>query len=171
MKSIFEIIETVCIAFVLIAGLIMLGIRPVTVDGISMNNTLVDDDRLIISNFMYTPEVGDIVVIDQNTIFQKPIIKRVIAVEGDTIKIDYSTGDVYLNDALLIENYILEKINPSDKENIEMIIPEGHIFVMGDNRNNSEDSRVAALGAVSNNLILGEVLLRIYPLESFGIVY
>ncbi len=170
MKNIYETIETICIAFVLMAGLIMLGVRPVTVDGVSMDNTLSDNDRLIISNFFYTPEVGDIVVIDQNTIFEKPIIKRVIAVGGDTIKIDYSTGDVYVNDILLNEPYILEKINPSEKNNIELLVPDGHVFVMGDNRNNSDDSRLPQLGTVSHNLILGEVLLRIYPLESFGTV-
>ncbi len=171
MKNIYETIETICIAFVLMTGLIMLGVRPVTVDGISMESTLFDDDRLIISNFFYTPEKGDIVVIDQNTIFEKPIIKRVIAVGGDTIQIDYATGDVYVNEVLLNEPYIYEKIYPSDKNNIELVVPDGHVFVMGDNRNNSDDSRLPQLGTVSHNLILGEVLLRIYPFESFGMVY
>ncbi len=166
MKTIFEILETICIAIIFISIFVILGIRPVTVTGISMSNTLQDGDRVIISNLMYEAQKGDIVVVDKNNYFDKPIIKRVIATEGDKVFIDYSTGDVYVNDELLDEDYIYEKITPSNKENLDIIVPDGHVFLLGDNRNNSGDSRQS--GTFDEALLLGEVMFRYYPLSQFG---
>ena len=169
-KEIYETAESVIIAFLVIAVLILFFFRVVSVDGDSMLPNLHHGDRIITTNFFYNPEKGDIVVVDKNTNYGKPLIKRVIADEGDKIFIDYSTGDVFVNDEKISENYIFEKINVQNKENVEMIVPDGYLFVMGDNRNNSMDSRDSAIGIINEKNILGKALLQIYPLNSLGVV-
>ena len=169
-KEIYETAESVIIAFLVIAVLILFFFRVVSVEGDSMLPNLHNGDRIITTNFFYNPEKGDIVVVDKNTNYGKPLIKRVIADEGDKIFIDYSTGDVFVNDEKLSENYISERINIQDRENIEMIVPDGYLFVMGDNRNNSMDSRDSAIGIINEKNILGKALLQIYPLNKLGVV-
>ena len=169
-KDIYEIAESVIISFIVITVLILFFFRAVSVDGDSMLPNLHNGDRIITTNFLYNPEKGDIVVIDKNTNYGKPLIKRVIADEGDKIFIDYSTGDVYVNDEKISESYIFEKINTVDKENINTVIPEGYIFVMGDNRNNSLDSRDPSIGIINEKNILGKALFQIYPFNSIGVV-
>lgn len=170
MKDIYETAECIIIAFVVIAALILFVFRSVSVYGDSMLPNMHDGDRLITTNFLYTPDKGDVVVVDKNTNYGKPLIKRVIATEGDKIFIDYSTGDVYVNDEKLSEEYIYEKIAVQEKENINMVVPKGYVFVMGDNRNDSLDSRDPAIGLVNEKNILGKALLQIYPLSDIGVV-
>ena len=170
MKDIYETAECIIIAFVIIVVLILFVFRAVSVDGNSMLPNLHHGDRIITTNFLYTPEKGDVVVVDKNTNYGKPLIKRVIAAEGDKIFIDYRTGDVYVNDEKLSEAYIYEKIAVQEKENINIVVPEGYVFVMGDNRNNSLDSRDSAIGLVNEKNILGKALLQIYPLKDIGVV-
>lgn len=170
MKDIYEAAESIIVAFVIIAVLILFCFRAVSVDGGSMLPNLEDGDRIITTNFFYTPENGDIVVVDKNTNYGKPLIKRVIAAAGDKIFVDYSTGDVYVNDEKLSENYIYEKIRVQDKENIDMIVPKGYLFVMGDNRNDSLDSRDSAIGLINEKNILGKALFQIYPISDIGVV-
>lgn len=167
-KDIYETFESIMVSLVVITLIIVFAFRAVSVDGDSMLPNLHDQERLITTNLFYTPEKGDIVVLDKNNALGKPLIKRVIATEGDTIRIEYKTGDVYVNDELLIEDYILEKINPADKSDLEMTIKEGYVFVMGDNRNDSTDSRSEAIGQVNTKNILGKAMFRIYPFNSIG---
>ena len=167
-KDIYETFESIMVSLVVITLIIVFAFRAVSVDGDSMLPNLHDQERLITTNLFYTPEKGDIVVLDKNNALGKPIIKRVIATEGDTIRIEYKTGDVYVNDELLIEEYILEKINPADKADLEMTIKEGYVFVMGDNRNDSTDSRSEVIGQVNTKNILGKAMFRIYPFDSIG---
>ena len=167
-KDIYETFESIMISLVVITLIIVFAFRAVSVDGDSMLPNLHDQERLITTNLFYTPEKGDIVVLDKNNALGKPLIKRVIATEGDTIRIDYKTGDVYVNDELLIEDYILEIINPADKSDLEMTIKEGYVFVMGDFRNDSTDSRSEVIGQVNTKNILGKAMFRIYPFNSIG---
>lgn len=167
-KDIYETCESIIISLLVIAFVIVFAVRTVAVDGDSMLPNLHDGERLITTNLFYTPEKGDIVVIDKNNALGKPIIKRVIATEGDTIRIDYTTGDVYLNGELLVEDYIYEKIEATTADGIEMTVKEGFVFVMGDNRNNSQDSRISVIGQVNTKNILGKALFRIYPFDSIG---
>ncbi|MBQ5782195.1 MAG: signal peptidase I [Oscillospiraceae bacterium] len=170
MKGIYDTVESIIISFIVITVLILFVFRAVSVDGGSMLPTLKNGDRIITTNLFYTPEKGDIVVIDKNTSYGKPLVKRVIATEGDRILIDYSTGDVFVNDEKLSEDYILEKIDIQDTENLEITVTKGFVFVMGDNRNNSTDSRDADVGLINTKNILGKAVLRIYPFSEIGAI-
>ncbi|MCM1418973.1 MAG: signal peptidase I [Bacteroides sp.] len=171
------------LAIILIFALLT---RLSTVDGDSMLPTLHDGERLLVTNFLYTPAHNDIVVLWADGLFNemtdsygKAIVKRVIGVAGDTLRIDFAEGVVYRNDVPLeheIADEILYEdghaINDYTRERLDfyesVTIPEGYIFVMGDNRNNSTDSRDRRVGLVNVNDVIGRAYLRITPLERFG---
>ena len=143
--------------------------RLVAVDGSSMYPTLVDKDYLVLeSNFLYrNVNQGDIVVLKVDY-FDKPIVKRVIATGGQTVDIDFDLGIVYVDGEALDESYTFEPTYRSYLEigeglDYPVTVPEGSVFVLGDNRNHSADSRYAPLGCVDESRILGRVLLRILP--------
>jgi signal peptidase I len=157
--------------------------RSITVDGESMMNTLQNNDRVLSTNFFYTPSRGDIVVLEADRIpnqatmnYGEPIIKRVIALEGDTIKFDFENGQVFLKKAgetefeLLDEDYIaaptVAKLDRHSGE--EHVVPEHCVFVMGDNRNRSLDSRSLMLGDVDTDLIMGRAFVRLFPIKNFA---
>lgn len=147
--------------------------RLVGVDGESMIPTLYDKDYLILeSNFLYRAddiERGDVVVLKVETdAIDKPIVKRVIATEGQTVDIDFETGEVTVDGKILIEPYIYELTYESYAEyglslDYPVTVPKGHIFVMGDDRNHSADSRYAPIGCVSTDSVLGKVLFLVFP--------
>ncbi len=168
MNKIYDIVESVCSALLIVAILMLFVFRVVTVSGSSMENTLIENDRIIVTKLFYTPEKGDIIVTDSSNSLAKPLVKRIIAVGGDKIKVDFSTGSVYVNDELLEEEYIKEPMRTEDKNNIEIIVPEGYVFLMGDNRNVSLDSRSADVGPVSEKCILGKAIFRFMPFSKIG---
>ena len=146
--------------------------RIITVDGDSMLPTLHDKDLMILRSIGYTPEQGDIVVLtkDFNQYQDQPIVKRVIAVGGQTIRIDYDESKVYVDGVALDEPYILEPIMLRRSDGIEeMTVPEGSVFVMGDNRNGSSDSRLVELGAIDNRYILGKVVTVLFSPYKWGL--
>ncbi|HBF2930519.1 signal peptidase I [Clostridioides difficile] len=159
-----DIIVTVIlsvIAFLLISSVI----RLTTVMGHSMDQTLYDGEKLIISKIAYNkedPKYKDVVVIKRSDLNVKYIIKRVIAVEGDTLKI--INNKLYINDKLIEENYINEKMQTSD---LEIKIPKDKIFVMGDNRNNSIDSRSSIIGLIDQKDIEGKVIFNLSQFKKF----
>ncbi len=133
------------------------------VDGPSMRPTLQHEERLVVNKFIYyvrDPKKGEVVIFRYPRDPSRDFIKRVIATAGDTIEI--KEGRVYVNDQLLREDYILEKTRT---EYPKVTIPEGTIFVMGDNRNNSEDSRFPDVGFVPLNLVKGEAVLVFWPVD------
>lgn len=146
------------------------GVRLIRVDGRSMQPTLLDGERLVISSWKYTAEPGDIVVIDSHTSYGKPLVKRVIATGGDTVDIDFEKGVVYVNGSALVEPYTAEPTYLEETVVFPITVPEGCIFVLGDNRNNSKDSRSADIGCVDERDVLGKVLLRLMPVNRFGVV-
>lgn len=182
----YEYIETFCYALALMMVLFLFVFRYVSVDGDSMKDTLHNEDKLIISNLFYTPETGDIVVINPENHGgdAEPIIKRVIATEGQTVLIDYKNWAVYVDGVKLDEPYIEAARKASIMEtgnlfvgmNVSNVpeymqtftVGEGMVFVMGDNRNHSKDSRDASYGEMGVNRILGRVIIRISP--DFGFV-
>ena len=133
------------------------------VDGPSMRPTLQHEERLVVSKFIYkirNPEKGEILIFRYPRDPSRDFIKRVIAVGGDTIEI--KEGRVYVNDQMLKEDYILEKTRT---EYPKVTVPEGTVFVMGDNRNNSDDSRFADVGFVPLDLIKGKAMLIFWPFD------
>lgn len=135
------------------------------VDGPSMRPTLESEERLVVNKFIYrfrAPEKGEVLVFQYPRDPSRDFIKRVIATPGDTVEI--REGRVLVNDQLLTEDYILEKTR---SEYPKSTVPEGRIFVMGDNRNNSEDSRFADVGFVPYDLIKGKAILVFWPISQY----
>ena len=165
----FDIIELFVFTLLAVMILTTFFFRHSIVEGASMENTLHSGEHLIISDFFYTPKRGDIIVCeDYTTSIKKPIVKRVIAIEGDVITI---TPDkrVYVNGELLDEsNYVYVNGIDFTKPIYDFEVPENEIFVMGDHRNDSEDSR--SIGTISEDAVLGKVILRFYPFDKFGTV-
>lgn len=183
-REIADLLETVLIAVFVILMVFTYLFRPVTVDGRSMNPTFMDGDRVFMSEFFFKPSPGDVVIVDDynghvldesgNVVetdgLNTRIIKRIIAVSGQTIDINFETGEVKRDGKLLDEKYI----QGSTTDNLggftyPLTVPDGYVFVMGDNRNHSTDSRAAAVGLVPENSILGRVFCRYYPFTSFKI--
>ncbi len=171
---IMDCVEMLVFAVIFVVALFTFGFRNVFVDGESMVPTLHDKDMLLITDVTdYT--YGDIIVFipenyENDFRLQKPFIKRVIALEGDKVYIDYLENIVYVNDVAIDEPYIGNVIMNSmdDDTQYPIIVPENHIFFMGDNRNGSWDSRATAVGTVDERHVMGKVILRLFPFESFG---
>lgn len=172
----FEVILTAVVSVVVIFAFIF---RVATIDGPSMNNTLFNGDKVIITNLGYKAKQGDIVVISRNEknstediqATQLPIIKRVIATEGDTVDIDFEEGVVYVNGKALDEPYIAEPTYRKFDVSFPVTVPEGSIFVLGDNRNDSMDSRDKRIGndgMIDERYILGHAILRVFPFDKVG---
>ncbi len=144
--------------------------RIVVVSGSSMNNTLTDGDRLLVQSTFYTPQRGDVVVVDSYINYGKPLVKRVIAKGGDTVDINVEQGLVYVNGEALDEPYVPEGTLSTGNVEFPLTVPEGTLFLMGDNRQHSTDSRSSDVGFIDERDILGKVVLRIYPFNKIGLI-
>jgi signal peptidase I len=169
--AIFDWLEVVVLSAAFALILFTFVMRMAVVDGNSMNHTLHDKEVLIISDLMYTPDNGDIIVFSSPN-YPEPIVKRVIATEGQVVDIDFETWTVTVDGKKVSEEYVNRvpgSMNRSDME-FPLTVPEGKVFVMGDNRNDSLDSRNSRIGFVDERYILGEVKIRLFPIDRFGTV-
>ena len=178
-REIFEWVEVLITAVIAVVIVFTLLFRVATIDGPSMMNTLHNGERVIITNFFYTPKRGDIVVISRNesnsvsalNSEELPIIKRIIATEGEEVDIDFEKGIVYVDGKALDEPYALEPTTRKFDVEFPLTVSPGCVFVLGDNRNNSKDSRdstVGREGMVDTRYILGHAVYRIFPFEKVG---
>ena len=180
----FDIVEMLTVSVVAVLLLFTFFVRLCQVDGNSMNKTLLNKERLLTTNLFYEPKQGDIVVFHlSNDYYQQPLVKRVIATEGQTVKLNFNTGVLEVDGKVLDETYIfvdmgyyVQKnefdryyIHPDENGDtvFEARVPEGHLFVMGDNRNHSTDSRSHLVGFVDKDCILGKAIVRISPFAVF----
>ena len=143
--EIYDWMQSLVFALIICILVFVFLFRIVDVSGDSMNPTLTNGDKLVVSDVFYKPKQGDIVIFRKDEYKPEALVKRVIATEGQTVEIDFDRGRVYVDGELL------------------------DVFVMGDNRNASSDSRKAEIGMVDERLIVGKVLLRVFPLDSIGI--
>ena len=145
--------------------------RVIGVQGSSMVPTLHDKDMLLLQSVGYEPAQGDIVVLTKSSFMTQPIVKRVIAVGGQTVDIDYDAGTVAVDGVVLEEDYINEAMFelPADYAT-HVEVPQGSIFVMGDNRNKSSDSRDPRLGTVDVRYVLGRARFVLLPFSDFGVI-
>lgn len=169
--EVIEWLKAIVAASVIVAVLFGFFIKPVEVIGSSMSPTLTNGDRLIVWKFLYEPKNGDPVILSENTGLDEALVKRVIAVAGQTVDID-GEGRVVVDGELLEEGYIMETIAPSTRgdHDYPVTVPEGCVFVLGDNRNHSTDSRFEPVSFVDKDEIIGKVVLRILPMDSIGII-
>ncbi len=167
-NELFDWVQNIAVILTAVIFIFVFMFRVIGVDGDSMNPTLHDKDWMVISNLFYDPEPGDIVVLTKKQFMENPIVKRVIAVEGQTVDINFDTGVVKIDGQVLDEPYIAEKTRRQFDVSFPVTVPENCVFVMGDNRMHSSDSRVSSLGMVDEKYILGRLLIRIYPFNQIG---
>ena len=166
--EIFDWLQSIIFAVIACVLLFMFVARVVTVDGSSMNPTLLHGDRLIVSDLAQNYEQGDVVVFVAPEFMDEPLIKRVIATEGQLVEINFDKGTVKVDGEELFEPYIAELTTDSQDYDGPVEVPKGCVYVMGDNRNHSTDSRTTEIGCVDTRYILGEAYFVMFPLKSFG---
>lgn len=167
-KEILEYLDALLMALVVIALAYTFVLRVVRVDGRSMEKTLLNGERVLTTKLLYTPDYEDIVVIDAYIPHGLPLIKRVIGLEGDVIDIDFDAGIVYRNGEALDEPYAAEPTYTYEGTDFPLTVPEGTVFVMGDNRNNSKDSRLPDIGCIDVRDIMGRAFWRVTPVSRMG---
>ncbi|MDD6409683.1 MAG: signal peptidase I [Oscillibacter sp.] len=165
-RDLYEWIQSLVGSVLVVVAIFTFGIRMLGVDGHSMLNTLQHGDRLMVVNpiFYHDYKYGDIVILRKTGVFDnEPIVKRVIATGGQTVDIDFSEGVVYVDGEALEEDYIREPTYTAEGTEFPLTVPEGSIFVMGDNRNGSSDSRDYRLGTVDTRYVIGKAAFLLFP--------
>lgn len=162
-ESVWSILRPCIITVIVVLLVITFIARPSRVVGHSMEDTFHDGDLVILWELNYKPERGDVVVVNQDNALNETLVKRVIGIAGDHVQVQ--NGTVTLNGKQLSEPYVKE--SKWSGNNVDLVVPEGQVFLMGDNRNNSEDSR--AIGPVDSGSILGKVVLRFLPFDAIRI--
>lgn len=173
----YEYVEVFAVSIIAVILIFTFSIRLCQVDGNSMNNTLKNEELIIATNLFYEPKQGDIIVFHLvNDSYQQPLVKRVIATAGQTVEINMKTGVIKVDGVVYEDEHAyLQGGKYSVMKDFDTrfysqttgcyaaTVPEGHVFVLGDNRNNSNDSRMRSVGFVDVDTILGKAIFRIAP--------
>lgn len=171
-SSLFEWIELFVFSFSLVLIIMTFAVRHSPVIGSSMAHTLEENDILLVSGVMYKPEQNDVIVFQSPAVgYNEPLVKRIIAVGGQEINIDFLSWTVVVDGEKLDETYVnYEEGRAMLASNMQfpLTIPEGFVFVMGDNRNHSLDSRNSIVGLVDSRYIIGRVIFRVFPFNKIG---
>ena len=178
---IIDYVEIFAVSLALVIFVFSSFVRICKVVGPSMENTLYQGEKLIVSSAGYTPQREDIIVFHQTGTLNEPVVKRVIATEGETVTIDFNDKTTYMSVTITDKDGNTFVLDEKDYMNLDSsfvrsemdfempyTVPEGCLFVMGDNRNHSTDSRSTIIGPVDERRILGKVILRIAPFDKFG---
>ncbi|MCR5149863.1 MAG: signal peptidase I [Clostridiales bacterium] len=168
----FDLASILATSVIVVAVSFMLLFRTVGIVGSSMYPTLHDSDRIILSAFIIQPKSGDIIVTCQPSkvdYIESTLVKRVIATEGQTVDIDFENGIVYVDGQALDEPYVNEAVHDVESFSGPLKVPEDYVFVMGDNRNASTDSRDERVGLIREDYIMGKAIFRIQPFGQFKI--
>ena len=180
-SGVYDWIRCVIFSVAIVVFVLTFAFRLVEVDGKSMNDTLANQDKVIVTNLFYTPHNNDVIVISHATNYNKPIIKRVIAIGGQKVKLDYENDKIFVDGVELYEPYTKIKNSafadnkgdnyiPLNDEG-SFIVPDNKLFVMGDNRAQSLDSRSETIGLIDINDVIGKAQFVAFPFEHFGYVY
>ena len=170
-KETYDWIQCLLVALIICVLIVMFCVRVIDVIGASMNPTLFNGEKMLVSGLFYKPKVGDVVVFKKDEYDpNKLLVKRVIAVEGQEINMDFENGIVYIDGVAIAEDYISEPTYNKLDFIGPKTVPEGCVFVMGDNRNASIDSRKTEIGMLDNRLILGRAYCVVYPVSQFRII-
>ncbi len=164
-REAYEWVQALVCSVLAVVLLFTFAVRLIGVDGHSMVPTLQDGDRLLVLNAMLCGgyEPGDIVVLRKESFLPTPIVKRVVAAEGQVVDIDFTSGTVFVDGKPLQEDYISERTFTAEGTAFPLTVPKGSVFVLGDNRNNSTDSRDARLGTVDERYIIGRAVYLAFP--------
>ncbi len=170
-SEVFEMFESIIVfTLVLTLLILMFFFNFSNVSGSSMEPTLTENDRVLVQIIAYTPKVGDVVITSSFINFGAPLVKRVIATGGDVVDINEQTGDVTVNGEVLNEPYISAVTTYIGDTVYPLTVPKGEVFLMGDNRPGSNDSRNTAIGCIDERDIVGKVVFRISPFNNMGII-
>ena len=164
-RDVYETVSSLVSALLVVVLVFTFLVRLMGVSGPSMIPTLQDGDRLIVVSGWLCGDYkyGDIVIAYKESFDAEPIVKRVIATEGQTVDIDFTLGRVFVDGELLQEDYVNDLTYLDEGTQFPLTLGEGELFLMGDNRNRSSDSRDERLGAVDERLIIGKAVLLVFP--------
>ncbi|MCI9645039.1 MAG: signal peptidase I [Oscillibacter sp.] len=164
-REAYEWVQALVCSVLAVVLLFTFGVRLIGVDGHSMVPSLQDGDRLLVLNSTlcggYAP--GDVVVLRKESFLPTPIVKRVVATAGQVVDIDFTSGTVFVDGKPLQEDYTSERTYTAEGTEFPLTVPEGSVFVLGDNRNHSTDSRDARLGTVDERYIIGRAVYLAFP--------
>ncbi len=163
--NLYDMASVLGVAVVTIMLIFTFVFRVVGVVGTSMVPTLQHQDYLLVTAFDNDPKYGEVVIVTQPNAFDEPIVKRIIATENQVVDINFFTGDVYVDGVLLDEPYINNRTTNNEGISFPVTVPEGHVFVMGDNRQGSTDSRSEKIGFIHEDYILGVAKYRVFSVD------
>lgn len=171
-SELYQNIRTLATVLAVLILIFTFVVRIIVVSGPSMENTLFNGDAMVVWSLGYEPKQGDVIVLTQPSYQEDSIVKRVIATGGQHVTVDYNTNTVYVDGNPLEEDYIKEwmMIPPYGMGNYDLTVPDGCLFVMGDNRNESADSRYPTIGVIDERCVIGKALLVAFPFSHFGLL-